>query len=240
MSNGQIKLRALVIGASGGIGSALVKRLQNDSRYASVIALSRSTEPAINYRDEASIASAAHQLQSLAPFDLIFCATGILYLEQVHSEQVSSTFMPEKKLSQLNYAQLQETFLINTFGPALVLSHFSKLLNPAGAAFALLSAKVGSIEDNRLGGWYSYRASKAALNMLIKTSSIELKRTQPNTVLVALHPGTVNTSLSKPFKGQEIGRPPEDVAADLLQVIAGLTPERSGGFITYAAERLPW
>ena len=228
-------MKALVIGASGGIGAALVAQLQNSTLYDAVIGISRSTSLAIDYHDEVSIARAASALLPNSPFDLIICATGILY-----SQATALAFSPEKKLSQLNYTQLQETFLINTFGPALVLSHFSKLLNPAGATMAVLSAKVGSIEDNRLGGWYSYRASKAALNMLVKTTAIELKRTQPNTVLLALHPGTVNTALSKPFKGQEIGRPAIEVAADLLAVIACIKPEQSGGFYTYAAEQLPW
>jgi len=106
--------------------------------------------------------------------------------------------------------------------------------------FAMLSAKVGSIGDNRLGGWYSYRASKAALNMLLKTASIEIRRSQPNAVLLALHPGTVNSRLSQPFRGEEIGRPASDAAQDLLSVIDGLGPEASGGFYAYSGEGLPW
>lgn len=102
------------------------------------------------------------------------------------------------------------------------------------------SAKVGSIGDNRLGGWYSYRASKAALNMLIKTASIEVRRSQPNAVLLALHPGTVNSNLSQPFRGAEIGRSASDAAQDLLRVIDGLGPEESGGFYAHSGERLPW
>ena len=105
---------------------------------------------------------------------------------------------------------------------------------------ATLSAKVGSIEDNRLGGWYSYRASKAALNMLIKTTAIELARTKPNASLIALHPGTVNSRLSKPFKGQQIGRPPLEAAQDMLNVLLSLDREDSGTFISYSGERLPW
>jgi NAD(P)-dependent dehydrogenase (short-subunit alcohol dehydrogenase family) len=105
---------------------------------------------------------------------------------------------------------------------------------------ASLSAKVGSIEDNRLGGWYSYRASKAALNMLIKTAAIEFGRTKPNSALIALHPGTVNSRLSQPFKGQQIGRPPLDAAQDMLDVLLTVKKEDSGSFISYAGERLPW
>ena len=106
-------------------------------------------------------------------------------------------FLPEKKLASLHYAQLEATFRANTFGPALVLRHFTPLLDRERAIMALLSAKVGSIGDNRLGGWYSYRASKAAMNMMVKTAAIEVARTQPNSVLVALHPGTVNSRLSR-------------------------------------------
>ena len=103
-----------------------------------------------------------------------------------------------------------------------------------------LSAKVGSIEDNRLGGWYSYRASKAALNMLIKTAAIELRRTKPQVVCIALHPGTVNSDLSKPFRGEQIGRPANEAVADMFKVIEGLTPTDSGSFFTYSGEKLPW
>ena len=148
--------------------------------------------------------------------------------------------MPEKKLSDLNYAQLMDTFRINTFGPAMVLRHFTPLLDPERSAMALISAKVGSIEDNRLGGWYSYRASKAALNMLIKTAAIEVKRSKPQAVLVSLHPGTVNSKLSQPFRGAEIGRPAADAAQDMLRVINQLKPADTGSFYAYDGKPLPW
>jgi NAD(P)-dependent dehydrogenase (short-subunit alcohol dehydrogenase family) len=143
-------------------------------------------------------------------------------------------------LDDLNAEQLQMLMQINAIGPGLTIKHFSKLLDPAHSVMATLSAKVGSIEDNRLGGWYSYRASKAALNMLIKTASIEFSRTKPNTALVALHPGTVNSRLSKPFKGEQIGRPPLDAGSDMLNVLLSLNKEDSGSFISYSGERLPW
>jgi short-subunit dehydrogenase len=148
--------------------------------------------------------------------------------------------MPEKRLDDLNAEQLSELFKINTIGPALTIRYFSKLLDPKNSIMVNLSAKVGSIEDNRLGGWYSYRASKAALNMLIKTASIELTRTKPNVALIAMHPGTVNSGLSKPFRGEQIGRPPEDAVADMFRVIKNLQAEDSGAFITYSGEKLPW
>jgi NAD(P)-dependent dehydrogenase (short-subunit alcohol dehydrogenase family) len=105
---------------------------------------------------------------------------------------------------------------------------------------AMLSAKVGSIGDNRAGGWYSYRASKAALNMLVKTAAIELRRSHPGALLVALHPGTVSTALSAPFRGAEIGRPAATAAAELLGVIDSRGPHDSGGFFSYSGETLPW
>jgi len=121
-----------------------------------------------------------------------------------------------------------------------VLRHFAKLLDTERGVMAVVSAKVGSIEDNRLGGWYSYRASKAALNMFLKTAAIEVKRTNPNALLVALHPGTVNSPLSQPFRGAKIGRSAVDAANDMLNVIDGLTAAETGRFYAYNGEQLPW
>jgi NAD(P)-dependent dehydrogenase (short-subunit alcohol dehydrogenase family) len=148
--------------------------------------------------------------------------------------------MPEKRLDDLNAEQLAELVKINAIGPALTIRHFSKLLDPKNSIMVSLSAKVGSIEDNRLGGWYSYRASKAALNMLIKTASIEWARTKPNTALIAMHPGTVNSRLSKPFRGEQIGRLASDAVTDMFRVIESLNKEDSGSFVSYAGEKLPW
>jgi len=223
--------RALVIGASGSIGAALVAALQADPRCATGIALGRGSEPALDLADPVSIERAANAVAGQGPFHLIINAAGVLH---------GADFMPEKRLADLDQAQLLATFQINTFGPALLLRHFCGLLDRQRGVLAMLSAKVGSIGDNRLGGWYSYRASKAALNMLIKTASIEVRRSQPNAVLLALHPGTVNSDLSRPFRGAEIGRPPADAARDLLRVIDSLGPEASGGFHAYSAEVLPW
>lgn len=223
--------RALVIGASGGIGAALVDALRSDSRCGLVIELSRSTLPALDLADEESIEGAAAELAGQGPYHLIINAAGVLH---------GADFMPEKRLGDLSYDQLLRTFQVNTFGPALVLRHFSGMLDRQRGVLAMLSAKVGSIGDNRLGGWYSYRASKAALNMLIKTASIEVKRSQPNAVLLALHPGTVNSALSQPFRGAEIGRPAAEAAADLLRVIDRLGPEATGSFHAYDGQALPW
>ena len=128
----------------------------------------------------------------------------------------------------------QERNLKVNFSDSFIIVGQTVLLHPR------LAGKVGSIEDNRLGGWYSYRASKAALNMLLKTAAIEVQRAQPNAVLVALHPGTVDSALSAPFRGAEIGRPAAAAAADLLRVIDGLNPEHTASFFSYTGERLPW
>ncbi len=223
--------RALIIGASGGIGQAFVQALQANPRCACVVALGRHTKPRIDFDDESSVADAAQALAAGGKFHLIINAAGLLH---------SANFMPEKKLADLSYAQLEATFRINTFGPALVLRHFSPLLDGERGVLAVISAKVGSIEDNRLGGWYSYRASKAALNMLLKTAAIELRRSKPKAVLVSLHPGTVNTGLSKPFKGEQIGRPAMVAAHDMLAVLDGLSAADTGSFVAYDGERLPW
>jgi NAD(P)-dependent dehydrogenase (short-subunit alcohol dehydrogenase family) len=225
------QFRACVIGASGAIGAAFVSALQHNPRCADVVALHRNSSPALDLTDEASIQSAAEQIKAQGPFHLIIHAAGILHQQE---------FMPEKKLGDLNMAQMQATFMVNTFGPAIVLRHFSKLLDKQRGVFALLSAKVGSIEDNRLGGWYSYRASKAALNMMIKTAAIEIKRTQPNAIVFALHPGTVNSALSQPFRGAEIGRPAEQAAQEMLEVIDRLQADDHASFLSYKGERLPW
>jgi len=223
--------RALVIGASGGIGAALVAALREDPRCAQVVELGRATQPALDLAEPASIERAAAELAGQGAFQLIVNAAGVLHDE---------SFMPEKRLADLNPAQLLATFQVNTFGPVLLLRYFCGLLDRQRGVLAMLSAKVGSIGDNRLGGWYSYRASKAALNMLIKTAAIEVRRSQPNAVLLALHPGTVNSALSQPFRGAEIGRPAAVAAHDLLRVIDSLGPEASGSFHAYDGQPLPW
>jgi NAD(P)-dependent dehydrogenase (short-subunit alcohol dehydrogenase family) len=191
----------------------------------------RHSAPPVDFDDEGSVARAAAALADRAPFHLIINAAGLLH---------SPRFMPEKRLADLNDDQMLATFRVNTFGPALVIRHFAPLLNAGRGVLAVLSAKVGSIGDNRLGGWYSYRASKAALNMIVKTASIEIARSRPNSILVALHPGTVNSALSQPFRGAEIGRAPATAAAEMLRVIDTLTPADSGKFYAFNGEELPW
>ena len=223
--------RALVFGASGGIGAAFVSLLHKQSNCAVVECLHRQSQPPLDFANEDSIAEAAAAMRQYGTFHLIINATGLLHTDD---------FMPEKKFADLHYAQMQATFLVNTFGPAMLLRHFAPLLDKQRGVMSMLSAKVGSIEDNRLGGWYSYRASKAALNMVVKTAAIELKRTHPDAVLFALHPGTVNTALSQPFRGASIGRPVEQAASEMLAVINSMQAAQSGEFYTYAGETLPW
>lgn len=223
--------RALVIGARGAIGAALLALLREDPRCAVALGLHRQSLPALDLQDEASVAAAAAALAGEGPFQLIVNAAGLLH---------GPDLMPEKKLGDLQLASLQAVFAVNTFGPALLLHHFSPLLDRHCGRLAMLSAKVGSIGDNRLGGWYAYRASKAALNMLIRTASIELRRSHPGAIVAALHPGTVTSPLSAPFRGGELGRPAATAAAELLDVIDRLTAPDSGGFFSYSGEALPW
>ena len=222
--------RALVIGASGALGTAFCEQLKQDPRCAGVRELGRHTLPELDLERPETIASAATELATEAPYQLIVHAAGLLHRDRIK---------PEKSFSAIEQEALQAVFQVNTLGPALVLRHFLPLLDPKGA-MAMLSAKVGSIGDNRLGGWYAYRASKAALNMLIKTAAIELARTRPQSRLLSLHPGTVVSGLSQPFRGASSARPADVAAAQLLTLIDQLTPADSGHFFAYDGERLPW
>jgi NAD(P)-dependent dehydrogenase (short-subunit alcohol dehydrogenase family) len=215
--------RALVIGSSGGIGGAICTALRE--RGHDVLALSRSgdCEARIDLEDEASIAAAAERLRSRPPLSLIVVASGLLH---------DSTIRPERALRDLDRDRLLRLFSVNAIGPMLAAKHFVPLM-PRGerAIFAALSARVGSIGDNRLGGWYGYRASKAALNMLIKTLAIEVCRTRSQAICVGLHPGTVDTELSKPFHSNVRADKlftPDRSANHLLDVLDGLTPADTG------------
>ncbi len=225
---------AVVIGATGGVGAALLNQLQHDATFARAVGLSRRSQPALELTDEASIAACARHIAALGlDLRLVIDATGLLH---GHGHQ------PEKSWSQLDPAQMAQVFAINTIGPALLMKHLLPLLPRQGkAVFATLSAKVGSIGDNRLGGWYSYRASKAALNQLVHTAAIELRRRQPASLCVALHPGTVHSALSAPFAktGLEV-RQPSEAAGRLLSVLDGLNASDSGGFFNHDGQALPW
>ena len=225
---------AVVIGSTGGIGAAMVEALGQSGAFAGVVGLSRTSEPAIDLLDEPSIVRAADTIRARQmDLRLVFDATGFLH---------GSSFTPEKSLSALTPEHMAHAFAVNAMGPALLMKHFLPLLPKQGkSVFATLSAKVGSIGDNRLGGWYSYRASKAALNQLVHTAAIELARRKPEAVCVALHPGTVDTGLSSDFAktGLKVRRPAE-AAALLIGALDRLTPAETGGFFDFRGDTLPW
>jgi NAD(P)-dependent dehydrogenase (short-subunit alcohol dehydrogenase family) len=228
-------MRALVVGASGGLGSAFVSLLAADARFTRVTAWSRSAAVVtgekiilkrIDLRDEAMIEAAA---KSLGEVDLVIIATGLLH---------DGALKPEKTWRSLEPSTMIRAFEINTIGPALVAKHVLTLLpRDRRAVFAALSARVGSISDNRLGGWHSYRASKAALNQLIRCFSIELGSKRPQAICVGLHPGTVDTALSKPYQA---GVPDDKLfttlqaAHYLLGVLDNLKPVQSGRVYDWA------
>jgi NAD(P)-dependent dehydrogenase (short-subunit alcohol dehydrogenase family) len=221
---------AVVVGGTGGIGGALVAALSEMP----IISLGRGTEPGLDLMDEASIAACARYVASKnQDVRVIIDATGMLH---------AAGLMPEKSWRELNAEHMAASFAINAIGPALVMKHFLPLLPRRGKSmFATLSAKVGSIGDNQIGGWYSYRAAKAALNQFVHTAAIELKRTRPDAICVALHPGTVDTKLSVPFAKTGLNvRLPGEAAQDLLGVIDGLDAGQSGGFFDYHGDVLPW
>lgn len=224
--------RAVVVGASGGIGSAVTALLRDDPRAGAVTDLGRSGNPGLDLTDEPSIAAAAEALAVTDGIDLVFDATGALSIDGVG---------PEKTLRALDPAAMARQFAVNAIGPALLLKHFLPLMpRDRRAVFVTLSARVGSIGDNSLGGWISYRASKAALNQIVRTAAIEAARTHPHAVIAALHPGTVATKLSAAFSRGHTVFEPEDAAERLLAVIDGLEPSASGGFFAYDGSVVPW
>lgn len=219
--------KALIIGASGGIGSALCAALE--ARGVAVTGLSRRAD-GLDITDEASVAAAMGALEG--PYDLIFVASGALEIDG--SE-------PEKSLQAVTARAMADQFAVNCIGPSLILKHGLHLLPRRGrAVFAALSARVGSIGDNRLGGWYSYRAAKAALNQMIHTAAIEVGRTHKDAICVCLHPGTVATDFTAKYAGRHKTVPPEEAAQNLLAVIEGLGPSDSGQFYDWAGQQVTW
>ena len=226
---------AVIIGASGGIGAALEAALIDEGGFDIVHGFARSRTGAqhIDIIDEGSIAAAAAIVASGPAPSLIIVATGLLH---------AGDHGPEKSLKDLDPAWLARNFAINAIGPAIVAKHFLPLMPRTGkSVFAVLSARVGSISDNKLGGWYGYRASKAALNMLVKTLAIEDKRRNDRGMVVALHPGTVDTALSRPFQGNvQPGRlfDTERAALQLLDVIEELRPPDSGRLFDFEGSEI--
>ena len=219
--------RALIVGASGGIGHALVEACA--ARGDEVVTLSRSAD-GFEITDEASVAQHLEALDG--PFDLVFVATGALEIAGA---------APEKSIKAVRAGAMMDQFAVNALGPALVLRHAADLLpRDRQAVMAVLSARVGSIGDNRIGGWVSYRSAKAAVNQIVHTTSIELSRTHKHSVCVALHPGTVATPFTEKYLGRHPSVPPEEAAENLLNVISGLTPEKTGQFFDWAGKAVPW
>jgi NAD(P)-dependent dehydrogenase (short-subunit alcohol dehydrogenase family) len=221
-----------IIGGSGAIGSAFTKQLAKKHANAKIHSFSRSAvnfvngniiNNIINYTDEGTIEEAALLASKLDPLDIVIVATGILCDDKI---------MPEKSLGELSTEKFLHLFKVNTILPALIMKHFLPAMNKRNrSVFATLSARVGSISDNRLGGWYAYRSSKSALNMIIKNAAIEIGRRNKKAIIVGLHPGTVDSKLSKPFQGNV----PDDKlfsaeysVKKLLEVIDKLTVESSG------------
>lgn len=218
--------RALVIGASGGVGQALSLALE--ARGAEVTRLSR----AKNGFDLADPAAAASILDGLdAPFDTVLIASGIL---------APDGGRPEKSLAEIDAAAMAHVMAVNAIGPALVLREMPRLLPRDGrSTVGVLTARVGSIGDNRLGGWYSYRAAKAAANQIVHTAAIEIARKRPDAVVVALHPGTVETPFTAAYPSHRKVSS-GDAARNLLLVLDRLTPAESGGFFDWAGRPVPW
>ena len=222
----------ILIGAGGGIGAALADALA--ARGARVTPLGRATNPAVDYERPDTLPAAATALADDAPYDTLLVASGFLH---------DAAIGPEKSWRMLEPDALHKAMTINAIGPALLARACLPLLpRDAPCCLGFLSARVGSISDNRLGGWYGYRMAKAALNQFVRTLSIELARTHPEAVVAALHPGTVDTPLSKPFQsnvpeGQL--QAPATSAARLLDMLASLTPADSGGHFDHRGEPVP-
>lgn len=235
---------ACIFGASGGLGAALTRSLSQHPRVGRVYAGARRTISVaqktssftFDLEDEASISAACAQVSSDGPLHLVFVATGVLH--------EGPGMAPEKTWRALGPESMARAFAINTIGPALIGKHvLGHLAKGEKAVFAALSARVGSISDNRLGGWHAYRASKAALNMMVRNFGIELAQRNRTACAVALHPGTVDTLLSKPFQAgvrAEKLFTPDQSAGHLLDVIDSLTPAQSGKLFAWDGAEIPF
>ena len=220
---------ALVVGASGGIGQAFVQALRSDPRCSDVQAVRRGDPIDWDLGDEASLAALAAQVQG--PLHLVVDATGALTIDGQG---------PEKRLQELDAQRLLRSLQVNAVGPALLLRHLSPLLaRGERVIWAKLSARVGSIEDNHKGGWYGYRAAKAALNQLLQTAAIEISRQRPLAVVAALQPGTVRSALSRPFVGDE-ALAPEASVHGLLQALDAAPANGRAVFLDYRGQSIAW
>lgn len=222
---------ALIVGATGSIGGALNAALSSRGSFSEILAVSR---PSLDVTREESIASLAKQIAN-SPGELTLAIDATGYLHDANA-------MPEKSWHQLDPGHLMTAFKINAIGPAILIKHLLPLMpQDRRSVFATLSARVGSISDNQLGGWYGYRSSKAALNQFVRTAAVELRRKKPLAICVALHPGTVESKLSAPFAKANLEvRPPTEAADQLLNVIDNLGPRHSGGFFDHRGDAIPW
>jgi NAD(P)-dependent dehydrogenase (short-subunit alcohol dehydrogenase family) len=230
--------QALVLGASGAIGRAFVSHFQTDAACSLVVGLSRQSELHFDLENEDSMAHCAAQLKSATgpfgecQFKWIIDATGALTIDGQG---------PEKRLEALNAKQLLRQFEVNAVGPALLMKHFFPLLLiQESSCYATLSARVGSIQDNLKGGWYGYRAAKAARNMLLQTAAIEAARKRPHCVFAALQPGTVQSKLSSAFVAAQSAMLPGESVAKLMTVLSGLQPNGHAQFVDHAGQVIPW
>lgn len=218
--------KVLILGASGGIGSALADGFA--ARGANVDRLSRSADGF----DVTETQSVEAHLSGRGPYDRVVVATGALEIDGVP---------PEKTIRRLDAQVMLDQFALNAVGPALVLSHAHTLLDrDAPGVLAVLSARVGSIGDNRIGGWISYRSAKAAVNQVVRTASVELGRTHRKAAVVALHPGTVATAFTEKYLGRHPSVPPAQAAAELIAVMDRLGAAQSGRFFDYSGAEVPW
>lgn len=224
---------AVVFGSSGGVGSALLSALTDIAYFKTVIGFNRHSSVPIDLADEASLEKASETAAAAGDIRLVIDATG--FRHNVNQR-------PEKSWRELDALRLANAFAINAIGPALLIKHVLPRFPRSGKSlFATLSARVGSIDDNRLGGWYAYRASKAALNQIVRTASIELERHAPDAICVALHPGTADTRLSEPFSKPGLDlHTPASTAVYLLNVVEGLNKNNSGSFFDWRGTPVPW
>lgn len=232
-----------IFGSSGAIGQAFIEQLSNHHPQATIHAFSRQVQNfdrnniqshSIHYTDEAALAQAANHISQLSPLDLVLITNGILHDDQVQ---------PEKSIKNIASDNMHHVFEVNTIVPALIAKHFlPKMAKDKPAVFGALSARVGSLSDNKLGGWHAYRASKAALNMILKNAAIEMGRTHKQLIIVGLHPGTVDSTLSKPFQSHVPEHKlftPAYATEQLLQVLSRLSPEQSGRCFAWDGEEIP-
>ena len=231
MKSLQKNFRALVLGSSGSIGSAFLSALTSDENCGGVEHMSRKNNPPFDLTDEAAIEQSLLSVKTKGPFELIIDATGALTING-HG--------PEKSLQALKASNLTQSLWVNCIGPSILLKNLVPFLSKERCIYAKLSARVGSITDNKLGGWYSYRSSKAAFNVILQTAAIEHKRKNSNSVFVALQPGTVASSLSSPFVDPTGALTPQDSVIQMLNAIDQLAPASGAHFIDYKGQKIAW